>query len=79
MSGFLEAEIAHFLLKNLPNRATISSIFKQKLNNFICREIPPDLIRGSLSENAPETHKLSLNALYLLLDKTLIETFARKI
>ncbi len=49
MSGFLEAEIAHFLLKNLPNRATISSIFKQKLNNFICREIPPDLIRASLS------------------------------
>ncbi len=48
MSGFLGAEIAHFLLKNLPNRVTISSIFKETLNSFICREIPPDLIRASL-------------------------------
>ena len=48
MSGFLDAKIAHFLPKNLTNRVTISSIFIQKLNDFIYREIPPDLIRGSL-------------------------------
>ena len=47
MSGFLEVEIAHFLLKNLPSRMTICSIFNQKLDNFTNREIPPDLIRGS--------------------------------
>ena len=47
MSGFLDAKIAQFLPKNLTNRATIRSIFIQKLNNFIYREIPPDLIRGS--------------------------------
>ena len=48
MSGFLAAKIAQFLPKNLTNRATISSIFIQKLNDFIYREIPPDLIKGSL-------------------------------
>ena len=48
MSGFLDAKIAQFLPKNLTNRATISSIFIQKLNDFIYREIPPDLIRTSL-------------------------------
>ena len=48
MSGFLDAKIAQFLPKNLTNRMTISSIFKQKLNSFIYREIPPDLIRVSL-------------------------------
>ena len=48
MSSFLDAKIAHFLSKNLTNRATISLIFKQKLNNFIYREILPDLIRASL-------------------------------
>ena len=48
MSGFLDAKIAQFLPKNLTNRMTISLIFKQKLNNFIYREIPPDLIRVSL-------------------------------
>ena len=51
MSGFLDAKIAHFLPKNLTNRATISSIFIQKLNDFIYREIPPDLIRASLNED----------------------------
>ena len=48
MSGFLAAKIAQFLPKNLTNRATIRSIFIQKLNDFIYREIPPDLIRASL-------------------------------
>ena len=48
MSGFLDAKITQFLPKNLTNRATISEIFIQKLNDFIYREIPPDLIRGSL-------------------------------
>ena len=47
MSGFLGAKIAQFLPKNLTNRATISSIFIQKLDNFIYREITPDLIRAS--------------------------------
>ena len=50
MSGFLDAKIAQFLPKNLTNRATISSIFIQKLNDFIYREIPPDLIRASLCQ-----------------------------
>ena len=51
MSGFLGAKIAQFLPKNLTNRATIRSIFIQKLSNFIYREIPPDLIRASLRKN----------------------------
>jgi len=49
MSSFLDIEITHFLLKNIPNRMTISSIFNQKVNNFTSREILPDLIRGSLN------------------------------
>ena len=52
MSGFLDAKIAQFLPKNLTNRATISSIFIQKLNDFIYREIPPDLIRTSIRKSA---------------------------
>ena len=48
MRRFLEAIIAHFWLKKFPNRMTVSSIFKQKLNSSINREIRPDLIRASL-------------------------------
>ena len=65
MSGFLDAKIAQFLPKNLTNRATISSIFIQKLNDFIYREIPPDLIRTSL-KISPRFEFYSFNSKYII-------------
>ncbi len=59
MSGFLEARTAHFLLKNLPNRVTISSIFKQKLNNSINREIPLRLNQSLLKETLIKSGQIS--------------------